>query len=109
MKRRDFFKVITGFITGVCVLFVPKVKGNEKPKLTLAMLMKCKEELEKADGEYIELQRSEYLEGSEIKCLMCGGTIKLEKGYYRLGDYVKCQCGNGSRFVMRVKVAVNKG
>ena len=28
MKRRDFFKAVTGFVVGVCAAFVPKAKSN---------------------------------------------------------------------------------
>lgn len=42
MKRRDFFKVISGFVAGI---FATSAIAKEKPKLTVAMLQKAKKEL----------------------------------------------------------------
>lgn len=44
MKRRDFFKTVTGFVAGIVAAFVPKAKG-----LTLEKLRQCRDELERAE------------------------------------------------------------
>ena len=43
MNRRSFFKTVTGFIAGMFTL--PSL-AKEKPKLTVAMLKKCKDEID---------------------------------------------------------------
>lgn len=42
MRRRDFFKVITGFVAGI---FATSTKAEEKPQLTVAMIKKARDEL----------------------------------------------------------------
>jgi hypothetical protein len=42
MNRRNFFKVVTGFVAGI---FATSTKAEEKPQLTVAMLKKVRDEL----------------------------------------------------------------
>lgn len=44
MKRRDFLKIL-----GISPIAPSLLAAKEKPRLTLAMLQKCKEELERAE------------------------------------------------------------
>lgn len=43
MNRRNFLKTVTGFVAG---MFATSAVAKEKPKLTVAKLIKCKDELD---------------------------------------------------------------
>jgi hypothetical protein len=96
MKRRDLLK------SCLVVLFAglsSAVKGKNTPIIESETGVKKDETVD-------ETPDGIFLEGDEMQCFLCGRIIKLEKGYFRLGDRIECECGNRAKFVMNVKLAM---
>ena len=83
MNRRNFFKTVTGFVAG---MFTTSAIAKEKPKLTVAMVQKAKNDLEVASNIQLSLGCKEFRDAlTEVEKEKLTTYHWIDMGYWSSG------------------------